>query len=274
MAQETARPRVVLVEDDAMLRRFVAMCLEDLPIELSLHASVAAAWPELARGGWRLLITDLMLPGESGLVLLERLASHAADADEPPETAATGASRDRGPGLTAVFSAGLTPELGERLDRLGVWRQLSKPVSVVALASCVREAISRPAPSPSASPPASRTDAAGPAPGDDPLSEPMVIEAHFAGDAELYRRFRDGCRQQFPQDRADGDAALRRADPASLQRIAHNLKSALGLLGHGRVSALARQLEDAAAVDAPETPALWSSLRQQLVDLPDNPAGP
>ena len=73
-----------------------------------------------------LLLTDLMMPGETGLDLLQHLADHPAQ---------------RGTARVAVFSAGLTAAMQARLDSFDVWRQLSKPISLTALEDCVREAV-------------------------------------------------------------------------------------------------------------------------------------
>lgn len=61
------RPRVLLVEDDPSLRRFVALALDELDIQLLRCASVAEAVEVLSQGPVRLVLTDLMMPGESGL---------------------------------------------------------------------------------------------------------------------------------------------------------------------------------------------------------------
>ncbi|MFO1193288.1 MAG: response regulator [Rhodoferax sp.] len=122
----TPHPRVLLVEDDAALRRFVAMALEDMPIELVVCAAVAPALEQLANGRFALILTDLMMPGESGFELLERLQR------EP---------RLRGDARVAVLSAGLTTVVREQLADLDIWRQLSKPVSVVTLVACVQDAL-------------------------------------------------------------------------------------------------------------------------------------
>lgn len=121
-----ALPRVLLVEDDATLRRFVAMALEDMPIDLVQCDAVAPALALLAQDPFVLVLTDLMMPGESGFDLLEHL--HRTPAL-------------RGRARVAVLSAGLTPEVREQLADMEVWRMLSKPVSVGTLVACVQDAI-------------------------------------------------------------------------------------------------------------------------------------
>jgi CheY-like chemotaxis protein len=87
-----SRPRVVCVDDDASIRRFVELALEDLPVELLTCADATTARELLRQGPVALLITDLMMPGESGFELLASLMADPAL---------------RGGALLAVFSAGL-----------------------------------------------------------------------------------------------------------------------------------------------------------------------
>ena len=86
-------PKVLLVEDDSSIARFVQMALEELPIELVTCANVHDAMQALHAGGVELIITDLMLPGESGIDLVQRLLQEPVQGRRIP---------------VAVFSAGLT----------------------------------------------------------------------------------------------------------------------------------------------------------------------
>lgn len=238
----SAAPRVVLVDDDASIRRFVALALEELPIELVPCASAAEARQALRAAPAALLITDLMMPGETGFDLLRQLAEQPAL---------------RGPARLAVFSAGLNAAARERLAALGVWRELDKPVSLAALEACVAEATGLAAAAPVAP---------GAAPGGAfSAAERHAIEAAFGGDGELFRAFRDGARAQFTHDLAEGDRALAAADWPALRRLAHSLKSVLTLLGNDAAATTARTLEAAAAAaDADTCRARWPLLRAAL----------
>lgn len=121
-----AAPCVLLVEDDTSITRFVAMALDQLPIELLTCTSVPAAVALMEQRDIQLVITDLMLPGESGISLVQRLSAN-------PQL--------RGDTLVAVFSAGLTPAVKEQLQGMDLWRVLSKPIAVQELESCVRDAL-------------------------------------------------------------------------------------------------------------------------------------
>lgn len=246
----SALPRVVLLEDDPSLRRFAELALEDMAIDLVACASSAEALDAFMQGPVSLLLTDLMLVGESSFPLLERLAS------EP---------KMRGSARIVVLSAGLSPETIRRLESLGVWRVLAKPIGLKDLESCVVQALE------AAALPArgSETNLVDDLSSD--IDEACAIAQHFAGDLELYRAFRQSCLEQFRIDVATADAAAAHADVPTLRRVAHNLKTVLGSLGHIAMSRLAAQMEDAAAADdGPGASLQWRALRTALLCLADS----
>jgi len=255
-----SRARVLLVDDDASIRRFVAMALDTLDIELIACASVAEALEALRRQGpARLILTDLMMPGESGLVLLQRLA------EEPAL---------RGDARVAVFSAGLHGVQAE-LARHEVWCQLSKPVSAMELEARVREAVAAEGAGTSAHaadrlPDGTRPDHEGP-----DAARLRTVDTHFAGDGRLFLAFREGCLVQFQADIVRGDMSLGRGDFPDLRHLAHSLKSVLTLLGEDELSGVARQLEDGTArADAGLCAGLWSRLSRGLAGLTNDAARP
>ena len=241
----TPRPHVLLVEDDASLQRFVALALEDLEIELCVVDTVDAALALLAQRPVALILSDLMLPGRSGLELIDELAAR-------PDLL--------GPARLAVLSAGLNPGNRRLLERPELWRLLSNPCAAVELEACVREAI---AAAPRAAPPATAAAAA-----EEPPEIAAAIAHHFGGNRALYLAFRAGCLQQFQADMAEGDRACDAADAQALRRLAHSLKSVLLTLGHEPASLLARRLEDrAAGADWDAARPGWAALRAALNDL-------
>lgn len=101
--------------------------------------------------------------------------------------------------------------------------------------------------------------------------EPGVAEAiakRFGGDAALYQEFAAACAVQFEVDAAAGQVACKAADLSRLRRLAHNLKSALQMLGHERASELAALVEErAAACDLESACTSWNSLYPALWQL-------
>ncbi len=205
------RIRVLLVEDDTTLQRFVAMALEDDEVRLQACISVDEALLALATQSFDLVISDLMLPGRHGLDLLQTLKQRPGL---------------RGNARLAVFSAGLNPTVREQLEALGVTRFLSKPCSLADLQSCLdglRDAPPQPAAMPSI--------------------HQAAIEQYFGGNAALYQAFLARCRMQFPIDIASGRSACERGEHVKLRHLAHSLKSVLLTLGHAEAAEVARQLE-------------------------------
>lgn len=238
------RPRVLLVEDDASLRRFVALALEDLDhIELVQCDAVAPALELLAQGRFHLILIDLMLPGESGFDLLVHL--HNAPALQ-------------GPARLAVLSAGLTPAVREQLAGRDVWRLLGKPVSVGTLIACVNDALQGGDATPA---PAVHAVAQWRQGGD----RAHVIQEYFEGNQELFDAYRSACMAQFPQDIVEGDAAHGSGDLQALRRVAHSLKSVLLTLGYPMVSSQARALEETShAGQLPPARVQWTVLRSAI----------
>lgn len=234
-----ALPRVLLVEDDPSLQHFVQLALEELPIELLTCATVDQALLELERAPVELLLTDLMLPGRSGLDLLMQLHREPAL---------------RAGARLAVFSAGLAPAVRQRLQALDVWRMLAKPCSIMALEACVRDALQALAPVQAA--PASGPDV-----------DALVSEG-FGGNRALYEAFLASCLQQFAHDVAAGDLACQQGDAQALRRLAHSLKSVLLTLGHPQAAQQAGVLEARSEQsDWATARPLWQELRQRLQAL-------
>lgn len=235
------RPRVLLIEDDASLQRFVGLALEDLGIELLALSTVDEGLAQLARAPVDLILTDLMLPGRSGFELIDSLAANPAL---------------QGTARLVVFSAGLkNPQTRHRLERPEVWRLLSKPCSLADLQACVRDALALRG---------EQQSEPAAAPQDEPETARAIAD-YFDGNETLYRRFRASCLQQFHADLVEGDRALAASDAQALRRLAHSLKSVLLTLGHAQPAALARMLEDSsqAAEWTVATPQ-WHELREQL----------
>ena len=100
------------------------------------------------------------------------------------------------------------------------------------------------------------------------LTEALVqaaIDEQFDGDAALYRSFAADCATQFKLDASVGELACAQGDMVQLQRLAHNLKSALLMLGDRSTGALAAALEEQARVgDAPLACDSWRRLHAAL----------
>ena len=231
-------PRVLLVEDDASVRRFVELALEDLPIALVSCTTVAEAIAQIAQAPVHLLITDLMLPDESGFSLLRHLR------DRPGTDVET---------RLVAYSAGITPAVREELESLGVWKILHKPVALETLRQCVVEGTSR-------STAIDQNDA--PHPTDDQASaQAHALATYFAGNVQLFQAYRATCLQQFKLDAEDAEAAFAQRDAPALHRLGHSLKTVFRTIGDAPGSEAAGALERAAAIDN------WEAVAQVLPAL-------
>lgn len=71
--------RILLVDDDESLRRVMQIQLEEAGHEVVTAPDAEAALAAIEKHDYRLVITDLMMPGLSGLELLERIRSESPD---------------------------------------------------------------------------------------------------------------------------------------------------------------------------------------------------
>lgn len=242
-----ANRRVLLVEDDASIARFVAMALEDLGVDLVVCADVESALASLQAHPAQLVITDLMLPGLSGFDLLERLQGDPVL---------------RGPAKVAIFSAGINAGVLARLKTLPMWCILRKPASVAQLQGCVQDALAAPA---TARPGDAQTAPPVPDHKDERGGDAGAIATYFAGNAALFHAYRARCLAQFANDLATGDGALAAGDLAAVQRLSHSLSTVFRTLGWEGDSAVAKRLEALAAQgDAQACAAAWHQVRARL----------
>lgn len=239
MSEVPALARVLLLEDDPAVRRFIELALHGQPLLLQACASLAQARLLLAQVPVQLVLADLHLPDGSGLELLDGLRVQGCP--------------------MVIISGAVDDGLRRQLLARGVWQVLPKPVAVGSLVECVRQALAGPAPLPVPS-----AVALAPAPA---VPEPVIdaLAEYFGGQQVLYEAW---CAASLPRlrlDLAEGDAAVRAGDAAALRRVAHNLKSALAMFGQGHAAQLARATEEHAAQGAAEAMrGHWQRLRQQV----------
>jgi CheY-like chemotaxis protein len=256
-----SKPRVLLLEDDASLRRFVRMALEELPLELLECDSVACALQILQEAQVQLIFTDLMLAGESGQGFLQRLKANPTL---------------QGSAKVVVVSAGLSPIVRKQLETYPVWRVLEKPVSVMALERCVREVLFGWRAEGAVTGEELETECSVQDPLDRSLptltaDESRAVALYFEGDAELFVAYRTTCLGQLPTDVREADIACRDADSQALMRVAHSLKTVLETLGYSDLSLQARKLEGLTlAEELQQATVHWAELRTRIQGISAN----
>lgn len=251
-------PRVLIVEDDAAIRQFVCMALEDHAIELVECPTLAAARRSLASAPAAAVLLDMMLPDGTGLDLLR-------DAELRRTHAAT---------RWIIFSAGLSPAITAELASLQIDQLLRKPVSLSALCSCIEQAVAPAGASGSLLPPATPGSDIGGGPGqpDAPdgstAAQAHALEVYFEGDQALFVQMKQQARRQFLKDAATGDAAVAAGDLTALRRVAHSLKTVLRMLAYPQAGERARELESLLAAGRPDGwHPLWTDLRHRIMDI-------
>lgn len=96
----------------------------------------------------------------------------------------------------------------------------------------------------------------------------VAIDRYFRGSRPLFEAFRAGCLSQFSVDIRAMDRSFEQADVADVRRIAHNIKSALNMLGHSDLGAQALSIELAAQEDQLEQAAeIWSTFSGAMQSL-------
>lgn len=220
------------------MQRFVSLALDETNNELVFCQNVDQALAALTEQRFDFILTDLMLPGESGLSFIRRLAAD--------EKIAQGAE-------VVALSAGIDAAIMTELETLGVRKKLLKPVSVSTLQAIFLNNF---------------TDLDAEAKADNQ----KTIDRYFGGQHELFNQFKE---QSFPllaNDIEKGDLLLIARDLAALHQLAHSLKSVLVLLGQEHLHARALELERylVHAPDLNEVARQWQALRTGLGKLLGN----
>ena len=95
-------PRVLVVDDETQMVSIIAFALETQGFTTAAAGSAEAAWRLAAEEAFDLVVLDVMLPGASGIHLLERLRAHPPTATVPVILlTARGEESDRLAGLLA-----------------------------------------------------------------------------------------------------------------------------------------------------------------------------
>jgi len=232
--------KTLLLEDDTLTQRFVCMALDGTDNKVITCQNVNQALLALSSHQFDFILTDLMLPGESGMSFIQRLIADPSLA--------------KGAQIVAL-SAGIDASIAAELDQLGVQNQLLKPVSVVDLRAVFQTKLSQ----------------------NDPIKEAAqhAVEQYFGGQHALFDQFKKQSHTLLADDIKKGDSFFDASDYPALHQLAHSLKSVLQLLGQENAHALARKLEHSLALTPmPATMEIaghWQALKAELLNLTGNP---
>lgn len=127
--------RILVVDDEAKLRTLLGMALRDPApgadaLEVEEAASAEQALEKLQKGpAFDVVVTDIRMPGLSGIELVQKLKGPASAAHGNPECIVMTAYGDAGTGVEAM--------------RLGAYEYVLKPFEMDEMAILVRNALER-----------------------------------------------------------------------------------------------------------------------------------
>lgn len=219
--QGTMKPRLLLVEDDAISCSFMAAALEALPAVVDAVASIAAALALPTTHALWLL--DVNLPDGSGAKLLREL-------------------RDRFPHIPALaHTADDSPSLHAELRAVGFNDVLVKPLAAASLQQAVRRQLT------GASKTAVRVEEAIGTFQVLPLWDQATALAALKGNHEHVATLRGMFLDELDRQHVEIRRALQACNQEAAKRTLHQLKASSGFVGAARLNAAAATLENALA---------------------------
>ena len=214
---EGMKPRLLLVEDDAVSRAFLAAALEAMPARVDLAETVAEALTR--ENGHDLWLLDANLPDGSGVALLSQLRRRSAST----------------PAL--AHTADDTPALRAQLIEAGFAAVLVKPLSAARLQEHARAWLGMAT--------AECADAKSASSADLPLWDEATALAALKGNREHVATLRSMFLGELPRQRNAIFDSLQTQDHAGARRELHQLKASSGFVGALRLNAAAARLERA-----------------------------
>jgi signal transduction histidine kinase/DNA-binding NarL/FixJ family response regulator len=223
--------RILLVEDDQVNQAVALELLELAGIQAALAANGREAVRMAGAGGYELILMDLHMPEMDGYQASREIRALPGLADIP----------------ILALTATSPGDAVRRCQEAGMNDLVTKPIVPAAFYDSLIRWLSP------------RTEAKV------PPAEIQTRVTRLSGHPELRALF-------LSHHRYSGEAirqALERGDRGAARRLAHNLKSAAGTLGEGRLFALAQALEVALRDDAADpAPALPQEIAAELAAIP------
>ena len=213
------KPRLLLVEDDAISRRFLQATLEALPADVDIAESLASALDiETVHDLWLL---DANLPDGSGIDLLQAL-------------------RLRSPSVPALaHTADDSPALHAQLITAGFAEVLVKPLGAAQLQDAVRRALG------SATDIRFRVNEPAAATSILPVWDERTALAALNGNVEHVATLRKLFLDELMRQHDKIVLALQSNDEVAAKHELHQLKASSGFVGAMRLNAAAARLEKA-----------------------------
>ncbi len=240
------KPRLLLVEDDAISCSFMVAALEALPAEVETAASMAMALA--LESGHDLWLLDANLPDGSGIELLATLRARGHDT----------------PAL--AHTADDSPALREHLLVAGFAGVLVKPLTAAQLQQAVRRQLGL------GTVPAMRVEESGNTFPSLPLWDRTAALAALNGKHEHVVTLRTLFLDELGRQHGEIVSALQAGHHLAASRTLHQLKASSGFVGALRLNAAARALED--LLDDPATLEEFSACVAQTRRAAAEPSNP
>ncbi len=122
-ASSTPRPKILIVDDEKSIRLTLSAFLQDEGYEVATAEDADRACALLANGAWDVVVTDIVLPGVSGVELLKAIRAAAPDVQ------------------VIMMTGEPTVETATEAVRAGARDYLSKPVGKDAIVRSVTTAV-------------------------------------------------------------------------------------------------------------------------------------
>ena len=211
------KPRLLLVEDDAVSNLFMMTALEAMPAQVDSADCIASALS--LEAGHDLWLLDANLPDGRGVDLLAQL-------------------RSRSPGTPALaHTADDSPALHAELQAAGFDEVLVKPLTMARLLQAVRSQLDF---GPAAS---LRVAESSEGFGELPLWDDATALAALNGNREHVVTLRGMFLEELDRQHDDILSMLRTGDHQGAKKILHQLKASSGFVGALRLNAAASALE-------------------------------
>ncbi len=234
--------RILVAEDNPLNRKVIAMQLEKLGYTATFAVDGEAAWQQLQKHSFDLLLTDMQMPLLDGIGLIKRLrAAEAGSGVHLPVWALTAnVMKDD---IAEYRACGVDGHLAKPLD-LESLRAALAPLAAAAAAdmAAASAATAHPnSPAPADPPPASETPAS--------QLDLSYLKSNLGDHPAMISMLFQSFLETAPGHVADMKSAVESGDIALLRREAHTLKATALTMGARELSAQCAALENHAAAE-------------------------
>ncbi len=262
------RPRLLLVEDNAVNQRVGVVMAEKRGYQVDVAANGLEAIDAVMRGGYAVVLMDCQMPKLDGYSATAEIRRR----EGPQRTPIIAMTADAGPGAREkCLAAGMDdylskPMAGDELDRLlRKWAPLPGSAGPRS-----RRADPAPEPAPTSNnSPSRRPTPITRAPAVDPAALEK-LRAMRQGDSDLVLEVIDLFLQETPDRLVSLRDGLSRGDLPLISRVAHTIRGSAGHLGARALAALCARVEDKARQGVPFNNAFaLSSIEEEIERVRD-----